>query len=59
MYRVYNITYTTDSNKTTKRIAVPAESIPSAYVELQLKVPNAEILAIDTAGKTIIIKEGV
>ena len=57
MLRVYYITYTLDKGETHKRIAVPAENIPNAYIDLQLKIPEAEITDIEITGKMITIKE--
>lgn len=57
MLRVYYITYTTDKGATSRRISVPAESLPIAYITLQLQIPEAEITDIEITGKTITIKE--
>jgi hypothetical protein len=57
MLRVYYITYTTDSGETYRRISVPAENIPIAYITLQLQIPEAEITDIEITGKTITIEE--
>ena len=57
MLKVFYITYTEDKGVSFKRIAVPAQNIPEAYVELQLKVPEAEITDIELTGKIITIKE--
>ncbi len=57
MLKVFYITYTEDKGVSFKRISVPAETLPEAYVELQLKVPEAEITNIELSGKIITIKE--
>lgn len=57
MLKVYYITYTLDKGETHKRIAVPAESIPDAYIDLQLKIPEAEITDIELTGKIITIQD--
>lgn len=57
MLRVYYITYTLDKGTTHRRISVPAENVPNAYVTLQLMIPEAEITDIEITGKTITIKE--
>ena len=59
MYQVYYITFTEDNGETYKRFAVPGKSIPDAYVELQMKIPGAEITDISLSGKTITIKNEV
>ena len=57
MLKVFYITYTEEKGVSFKRIAVPAQTLPEAYVELQLKVPEAEITNIELTGKIITIKE--
>ena len=57
MLKVFYITFTEDKGATYRRIAVPAETLPVAYIELQLKFPEAEITEIEITGKTITIKE--
>ena len=57
MLKVFYITYTEDKGVSFKRIAVPAETLPEAYIELQLRLPEAEITNIELSGKIITIKE--
>jgi hypothetical protein len=57
MLKVFYITYTEDKGVSFKRISVPAENLTQAYVELQLRLPEAEITAIELSGKIITIKE--
>lgn len=57
MLKVFYITYTEDKGVSFRRIAVPAETLPEAYIELQLKFPEAEITNIELTGKIITIKE--
>lgn len=57
MLRVYYITYTTDNGETSRRISVPAENVPNAYVTLQLMIPEAEITDIEITGKIITITD--
>ena len=59
MLKVYYITYTLDKGETYRRISVPAENIPCAYITLQLQIPEADITDIELTGKIITIKEAV
>ena len=57
MLKVFYVTYTEDKGVTERRISVPAENLTQAYIEVQLRLPKAEITKIELCGKTIIIKE--
>jgi hypothetical protein len=57
MYNLYHITYTVDNGVTHKWLSVPAKSLVDAYIELQIKIPEAVITDIKQTGKIITIKE--
>lgn len=56
-YNIYHITYTVDKGVTHKWLSVPAKSLTDAYIELQIKIPEAEITDIKQTGKVITIKD--
>ena len=57
MYNLYHITYTVDKGVSHKWLSVPAKSLVDAYIELQIRIPEAEITDIKHTGKIITIKE--
>ena len=59
MLTIYHITFTEDCGETYRRLAVPATNLTNAYVEIQMRYPNAEITNIEHSGKIITIQEAV
>ncbi len=47
MLNLYNVTFTEDKGKTLKYLTFPARTLTEAYIEVQLKFPNAEITEIE------------
>lgn len=53
MSNLYKVTYTEDKGETVKWITCPARTITEAYIEVQLKLPGAEITEVEDANKVL------
>ena len=49
--KFYLITFTKDKGITYQTVSVPAKNLTDAYIELQLRIPGAEITAVKLSGK--------
>jgi hypothetical protein len=53
MSNLYKVTFTEDKGETLKYLTFPARTLTEAYIEVQLKFPNAEITEIEDSEKVL------
>lgn len=53
---VFKVTYTLDKGDTFRQINVIAENVTCAYINLGLKIPDADITEIESMDKIVTIK---
>lgn len=54
---LYLVTYTTDKGETFRKIKVVAKNLTCAYIDVGLKIPEADITEIESTDKIVIVKE--
>ena len=51
--KLYLITFTQDRGITFKTLSIPARNLTDAYIETQIRFPNAEITGAELTGKML------
>ena len=53
MLNLYNVTFTEDKGATVKSLTMPARTLTEAYIEVQLKMPGADITEISDSERVL------